>query len=282
MNAGSARLHPAMGGADPSDGFGIAPDIGGGFAAGVSRPPKTQGQIKSPPSIDIEAPMSGAVGAVTVAGPFIPAGLSPKSKTRTITGTLLRYTYATHTGRNSLRVPRARQLAPPGDLAPCGSSIRIRSLPQSRLRMGQEYYPSVRYPRARLQCIIARCNCEAVQVMVDQLISARSSRVVAFARALLACFLMAVGHAAVRCAMTKRSISRSIVLAVYSIYSLLIAAAVRTVPVAAPSVQRGFGPVDHRCGRAHRPHVPDPERGTAGPERAPSSPRSSSSSSAAR
>ena len=64
--------------------------------------------------------------------------------------------------------------------------------------------------------------------MVDQLISARSSRVVAFARALLACFLML----SVTVGSLRNDGAQHIaqmVLAVYAIYSLLIAAAVRTV-----------------------------------------------------
>lgn len=64
--------------------------------------------------------------------------------------------------------------------------------------------------------------------MVDQLISARSSRVVAFARALLACFLMlSVTVGSLRGADAQHA--AKIVLAVYCVYSLLIAAAVRTV-----------------------------------------------------
>ena len=64
--------------------------------------------------------------------------------------------------------------------------------------------------------------------MVDQLISARSSRVVAFARAFLALFLMlSVTVGSLRYAEAQHV--AQIVLAFYCIYSLLIAAAVRTV-----------------------------------------------------
>ena len=64
--------------------------------------------------------------------------------------------------------------------------------------------------------------------MVDQLISARSSRVVAFARAFLAVFLMlSVTVGSLRYADAQHV--AQIVLAAYCIYSLLIAAAVRTV-----------------------------------------------------
>ena len=64
--------------------------------------------------------------------------------------------------------------------------------------------------------------------MVDQLISARSSRVVAYARALLATFLLlSVTVGALRYADAQHV--AKIVLVVYWLYSLLIAAAVRTV-----------------------------------------------------
>lgn len=67
-----------------------------------------------------------------------------------------------------------------------------------------------------------------MQIVVDQLISARSSRVVAFARALLAIFLLlSVTVGALRYPQAQH-IAR-IVLVAYCLYSLLIAAAVRTV-----------------------------------------------------
>jgi signal transduction histidine kinase len=64
--------------------------------------------------------------------------------------------------------------------------------------------------------------------MVDQLISARSSRVVAFARAFLAVFLLlSVTVGALKYADAQHA--AKIVLVAYCLYSLLIAAAVRTV-----------------------------------------------------
>ena len=64
--------------------------------------------------------------------------------------------------------------------------------------------------------------------MVDQLISARSSRAVAFARALLATFLLlSVTVGALRYAEAQHA--AQIVLVTYFVYSLLIVAAVRTV-----------------------------------------------------
>jgi len=64
--------------------------------------------------------------------------------------------------------------------------------------------------------------------MVDQLISARSNRAVAYARALLATFLMlSVTFGALRYAEAQHA--AQIVLVAYFVYSLLIAAAVRTV-----------------------------------------------------
>jgi len=64
--------------------------------------------------------------------------------------------------------------------------------------------------------------------MVDQLISARSSRAVAFARAILATFLLlSVTVGALRYAEAQHV--AQIVLVTYFVYSLLIAAAVRTV-----------------------------------------------------
>ena len=64
--------------------------------------------------------------------------------------------------------------------------------------------------------------------MVDQLISTRSSRVVAFARALLAAFLLLSVTVGVLNDGQAQHVAR-IILAIYFLYSLLILAAVRTV-----------------------------------------------------
>jgi len=62
------------------------------------------------------------------------------------------YPYATLTGYGYFTRPPVRH-RPPAISLRTNHLFRISSLAQSRLRMGQEYYPSVRYARGRLHCI---------------------------------------------------------------------------------------------------------------------------------